>query len=178
MILRGLLQSVLISVGGVQACVKAFPQSLPLSRTVTLSRLKCNIRTGSSNNTDIKNIPVNLLHLFVLSLCSVYLCSADIFGSIIIPAHAEHILCAVVELREAIELTIAVVNGRLVDTIKGRLGHIGAVEKWLQNLPTLVKVSCASQMEPLRGWTDLILQVCGQARVQKGRLCRLTDMLI
>lgn len=99
--------------------------------------------------------------VLVVFLCSVYLCSPDIFGSIIIPAHAEHILRTVVELREAIELTIAVVNGRLVDTIKGGLGVIGAVEKGLQNLPALVKVSCASQMEPLCGWTDLILQVCG-----------------
>lgn len=97
----------------------------------------------------------------VVFLCSIYLGSLGIFGSVIVPSHAEHILRAVVELREAVELTIVVVNGRLVDATEGGLGVIGAVEERLDNQPTLVKVSCTSQMEPLRRWTNLILQVCG-----------------
>lgn len=99
------------------------------------------------------------MRVHVNVLCSIYLGSSGIFGSVIIPAHAEHILRAVVELREAIELAIVVVNGRLVDTTERGLGVIGAIEERLENLPTLVKVSCASQMEPLRRWADLILQV-------------------
>lgn len=90
-----------------------------------------------------------------------YLSCLGIFRSVIIPAHAQHILRAVVELREAVELTVAVVNGRLVDTTEGGSGLIGAVEEWLENLATLVKVSCAPQIELLRRWTNLILQVCG-----------------
>ncbi len=92
---------------------------------------------------------------------SIYLGSPGILGSVIIPAHAQHVLRAVVELREAVELAVAVVNGWLVDTAEGGLGLVGAVEERLENLSTLVKVSCASQMELLCRWTDLILQVCG-----------------
>lgn len=99
------------------------------------------------------------VHLIFLS--SIYLGCLGIFGSIIIPAHAQYILCAVVELREAIELTIVVVDGGLVHTTEGGVGLIGVVEEWLENLPTLLKVSCASQIEPLGRWTNLILQVCG-----------------
>lgn len=97
----------------------------------------------------------------VNSLHCIYLGSPGILWSVIIPAHAQHILRAVVELREAVELTVAVVNGRLVDATEGGLGLVGAVEERLQNLPTQVKVPGASQVELLRRWTDLILQVCG-----------------
>lgn len=97
----------------------------------------------------------------VIFQCSIYLGSPGIFGSVIVPAHAQHILRAVVELRKAVKLTVAVVNGWLVDTTQGGLGLIGAVEERLENLSTLVKVSCASQMELLCGWTNLILQVGG-----------------
>lgn len=56
-----------------------------------------------------------------------HLGSLGVLRSIIISTHAQHILHAVVELREAIELTVAVVNCRLVDAIEGGLGVIGAV---------------------------------------------------
>lgn len=46
-------------------------------------------------------------------------------------------------------MTVNVVNVRLVDTIQGGLGLVSAVEERLQNEATLVKVSCASQMELL-----------------------------
>ena len=114
---------------------------------------------------------------WVIFLCGTYLSRLCIFWSIIIPAHAQHILRAVVEFREAIELTVAVVNGRLVDTTEGGVGLICVVEERLENLATPVKVSCASQMELLCRWTNLILQVCGQTRVQEGRLCCLTNLL-
>lgn len=117
-----------------------------------------------------KSVLANLLN-------RIYLGSSGIFGSIIIPAYPEHILRAVVELGEAVELTIDVVNGGLVDTTEGGLGLIGAVEEGLENLPTLVKVSCASQVETLCRRTNLILQVCGETRVQEGRLSGLTNML-
>lgn len=84
-----------------------------------------------------------------MQLCRVYLGSPGIFGSVIVPAHTQHVLCAVVELREAVELTVAVINVWLVDTIERGLGLIGTVEERLENLSTLVKVSCASQIELL-----------------------------
>lgn len=97
----------------------------------------------------------------LIILGSIYLGCLGVFGSIIIPAHAQYILRAVVELREAIELAVVVVDGGLVHTAEGGMGLIGVVEEWLKNLPTLFKVSCASQIEPLGRWTNLILQVCG-----------------
>ncbi|TNN74295.1 hypothetical protein EYF80_015538 [Liparis tanakae] len=83
----------------------------------------------------------------------------------------------VVELGEAVELTVGVVDGRLVDAAEGRQGLVGAVEERLQDLSTLVKVSGASHMQLLRRWTDFILQVCGKTRVQEGRLRGLTHTL-
>lgn len=110
-------------------------------------------------------------------LCGIHLGSPGILGGVVIPAHAQHILRAVVELREAVELTVVVVDGWLVDTVEGRLGLVGAVEERLENLSALVKVPRASQMELLRGRTNLILQVCGQTRIQEGGLCCLANML-
>lgn len=92
---------------------------------------------------------------------SIYLGSPGVLGSVVIPAHAQHVLRAVVELREAVELTVAVVDGWLVDTTEGGLGLVGAVEERLENLSTLVKVSGASQVELLCRRTNLILEVCG-----------------
>lgn len=103
------------------------------------------------------------------------LCSAGVLGSVVGAADAQHILCAVVELREAIELAPVVVDGRLVHPAEGGPGVIGAVQEGLQNLPTPVKVSGASQVEPRR--THFILKVCGQTRVQQRSLRRLTNML-
>lgn len=113
------------------------------------------------NKSLIKCNPSCFMGVRVISICSIYLCSLGIFGGVVIPAHAEHVLRAVVELREAVELTVAVVNVGLVDTTERGLSLVGAVEERLENLPAQVKVSCASQMEPLRRWSDLILQVGG-----------------
>lgn len=114
-----------------------------------------------ANKSLIKGSLSCLMGVHVVSICSIYLCSLGIFGGVIIPAHAEHILRAVVELREAVELTVVVVNVGLVDTTERGLSLVGAVEERLENLPAQVKVSCASQMEPLCRWSDLILQVGG-----------------
>jgi len=110
-------------------------------------------------------------------LCWIYLGSVGILGSVVVPSHAQHILRAVVELREAVELTVGVVDGGLVDAAEGAQGLVGAVEERLQNLSALVKVSRASQMQLLRRWTDFIPQVCGKTRVQEGRLCGLAHTL-
>lgn len=87
------------------------------------------------------------------------LCSPGVLGGVVGATNAQHVLGAVVELREAIELTPVVVDGRLVHPAEGGQGVIGAVEEGLEDQPTPVKVSGASQMEPRR--TDLILKVCG-----------------
>lgn len=87
------------------------------------------------------------------------LCSAGVLGSVVGATNAQHILCAVVELREAIEVTPVVVDGRLVHPTEGGLGVTGVVEEGLENLPTLVKVSGASHMKPRR--TNFILKACG-----------------
>lgn len=108
---------------------------------------------------------------------TVTLGSVGILGSVVVPSHAQHILRAVVELREAVELTVGVVDGGLVDAAEGAQGLVGAVEERLQNLSALVKVSRASQMQLLRRWTDFIPQVCGKTRVQEGRLCGLAHTL-
>lgn len=88
-----------------------------------------------------------------------YLRSLGILSRIVIPANAQHILGAVVEFREAIELTTVIIDCRLVHATEGGLGLIGAVEEWLENLSALVEVSRASQMKPRR--TNFILKVCG-----------------
>lgn len=102
-----------------------------------------------------------MLHRTRCGSSSIYLGSLGIFGSVIISAHAQHVLCAVVELREAVELTVAVVDGWLVDATEGGQGLVSAIEERLENLSALVEVSCASQIELLCRRTDFILQVCG-----------------
>lgn len=92
---------------------------------------------------------------------SAHLCCLGVFGGVIIPAHAEHVLRAVVELREAVELAVGVVNAGLVDATKRGLSDVGAVEERLEDLSALVKVPCSSQVKSLRGWSNLILQVSG-----------------
>lgn len=90
-----------------------------------------------------------------------HLSSLGVFGGVVVPAHAEHVLRAVVELREAVELAVAVVDAGLVDAAEGGLRVVGAVEERLEDLSALVKVPRASQVESLRGRPDLVLQVSG-----------------
>lgn len=90
-----------------------------------------------------------------------HLSGLGVFGGVVVPAHAEHVLRAVVELREAVELAVAVVDAGLVDAAEGSLRVVGAVEKRLEDLSALVKVPRASQVESLRGRPDLVLQVSG-----------------
>lgn len=104
-----------------------------------------------------------------------YLRSLGVLSRIVIPANAQHILGAVVEFREAIELAPVVVDGRLVHTTEGGLGLVGAVEEGLENLSALIEVSRASQVKP--GRANFILKVCGQTRVQHRSIRCLTDML-
>lgn len=85
--------------------------------------------------------------------------SLGVFGSVIIPSNAQHVLRAVVELREAVELAVGVIDGRLVDSAEGSEGLVGAVEERLQDLSALGKGSGASQMQLLRRWTNFIQQV-------------------
>lgn len=63
----------------------------------------------------------------------IYLCCLGVFGGIIIPTHAQHILCTVVELREAIKLAVVVAYHWLIDAAEGGLGVVGAVEERLEN---------------------------------------------
>ena len=101
-----------------------------------------------------------MIHRTRCDLSTIYLGSLGIFGSVIISAHAQHVLRAVIELGEAVELTVAVVDGRLVDATEGGQGLVSAVEERLENLSALVEVPRASQIELLCRRTDFILQVC------------------
>lgn len=108
---------------------------------------------------------------------AVYLGSLGIFGSVIVSAHAQHVLCAVVELGETKELAVVEVNGRLEDAVQRRRSLIGAVEKGLKPKSAPVKVARAEHVELLFRGADLIPQVCGETGVRQGGLFRLADML-
>lgn len=88
-----------------------------------------------------------------------HLCGLGVFGGVVIAAHAQHVLRAVVELGEAVELAVAVVDAGLVDATQGRLSVVGAVEERLEDLSAQVKVPRAPQVEPLRWGSNLVLQV-------------------
>lgn len=110
-------------------------------------------------------------------MVNIYLGSRGIFGSIVIPTHTQNVFCAVIELREAIELAVAVVYCRLVHAVEGAMSVVGAVQEGLENLSALVKVSRASQIQLLRRCPNLIFQVSGKTRIRQRRLCCLTKML-
>lgn len=93
--------------------------------------------------------------------CSAHLGGLGVFGGIVITAHAEHVLRAVVELGEAVELAVAVVDAGLVDAAQRRASVVGAVKERLEDLSAQVKVPCASQVESLRWGSDLVLQISG-----------------
>lgn len=93
------------------------------------------------------------VHLYV------YLSSLCIFRGVVISTHAQNVLHAVEELREAIKLAVGVIDDGLVDAAQRRLSAIGAVKEGDKNLPTLVEVARSPQMELLSSRTDLILQV-------------------
>lgn len=65
---------------------------------------------------------------------SAHLCGLGVFGGVVIAAHAEHVLRAVVELGEAVELAVAVVDAGLVDAAQGGLSVVCAVEERLEDL--------------------------------------------
>lgn len=75
-----------------------------------------------------------------------YLCSIDIFGGVVISAHTQHILCAVVKLREAIELAVGEVDRGLVDAIQRGVGLVGAVEEGLKLQAALLEISTPTQV--------------------------------
>lgn len=88
---------------------------------------------------------------------SAYFCGLGVLGGVVIATHAEHVLRAVVELGEAVELAVAVVDAGLVDAAQRRLSVVGAVEEWLEDLSAQVKVPCASQVESLGWGSNLVL---------------------
>lgn len=65
-------------------------------------------------------------------LC-IHLGCLGVFGGTVVSTHAQHVLCTVVELREAIKLAVVVVDHWLIDATDGGLGVIGAVEERLEN---------------------------------------------
>lgn len=154
----------------------------------TLSNLKCSFNLSWPISVSglklyklyawaAKKKRYNLLDSINKFSYSVYLGGSGIFRSIIIPAHTQHVLHAVVELWKAIKLAVAVVNRWLVDAAQGRLGVIGSVEERLENPSALVEVSRPPKVEPLRRRSDLIQQVGGETRVQQGRLGCFANML-
>lgn len=70
-----------------------------------------------------------------------YLSSVRIFGGVVASSYTQHVFSTVVKLREAIELAVGEVNGRLIDSIERCVGVIGVVEEWLEQYATAFKVS-------------------------------------
>lgn len=99
-----------------------------------------------------------------------YLSSIGIFGGVVVSSHAQHVFSTVVKLREAVELAVGEVDGRLVDSVKRCVGVIGAVEERLEQQTAALEVSCATQVHPLVLRTQLILQVSWQTGVEDGRV--------
>lgn len=120
---------------------------------------------------------INTINIYIFLSRLIYLGCLGVFGGIIIPTHAQHVFCTVIELREAIKLAVVVGYCWLIDTAEGGLGVVGAVEERLKNESALVKVSRSSQVEPLLGRSNLILQVRGETGVWERRLGCLANML-
>lgn len=108
---------------------------------------------------------------------SVHLSSVGIFGGVVVSSHAQYIFSTVIELREAVELAVGEVDGRLVDSIQWCVGVVGAVEEWLEQQMAAVEVSSASQVNSLVLRTHLILEVSWQTGFEDGRVCALSLML-
>ncbi len=111
------------------------------------------------------------------SKMSVHLSSFGIFGGVVVSSDAQHIFSTVVELREAVELAVGEVDGRLVDSVQRCVGVVGAVEERLEQQTAAVEVSSASQVNSLVLRTHLILAVSWQTGVEDGRVCALSLML-
>lgn len=86
-----------------------------------------------------------------------HLCSTGVLCGVVVAPHAQHILGAVVELREAVELAVVEVDGWLVDAIEGGVRLIGAVQKRLQEQAARVKVSGSADVDPLARRTHFVL---------------------
>lgn len=83
---------------------------------------------------------------------------------------AQHILGAVEELGEAIELTVAKVNGCFVGPHQGGLAAVGPSQEGLQQLCTGWPVPSSPHKQGLSTPHHCIFQPHGQAGVQEGHL--------
>lgn len=86
-----------------------------------------------------------------------HLCSSGVLCGIVVTTHAKHILSAIIELREAVELAVLEVDGWLVDAIEGGVGLVGAVQEWLQEQAARIEVSSSAYVDPLAHRTYFVL---------------------
>lgn len=97
-----------------------------------------------------------------------HLCSFGELGGAVIAAHPQHILGAVIELGEAIELAALELQGGLEDAVQGALPLAGSVEQRPQQLPALLEVAGAAQVQRQPGLLQLLARLPWQARVRDG----------
>lgn len=96
-----------------------------------------------------------------------HLCSSGELGSAVIAPHAQHILSAVVKLRESVEFAVLEVHGGLEDAVQGALGAVGSVQEGLQQLPAQLEVAGATQVQGEPVLLQLIPRIPGQAGIQE-----------
>lgn len=91
--------------------------------------------------------------------------------------NAQHILCTVKKLGEAIELAVVEVNWRLVDAIQRGLAGVGASQQRAQHCHSGRPVSFAPDMQDLAVSLHHVCEAHGQARVQE-RIVRTQTCLL
>lgn len=96
-----------------------------------------------------------------------YLSSLGKCWPVVAATDAQHILCAVKKLREAIELAVVEVNWRLVNAIQRGLAGVGAGQQGAQHRPTSGPVPLSSDMQDLAVPLHHICQSHRQTGVQK-----------
>lgn len=96
-----------------------------------------------------------------------YLSSLGKCWPVVAATDAQHILRAVKELRETVELAVVEVNRWLVDAIQGGLAGVRASQQGAQHCPTSGPVSFSSDMQHLAVPLHHIGESHGQARIQK-----------
>lgn len=97
----------------------------------------------------------------------IYLSSLGKCWPMIAATNAQHILCTVKKLREAVELAVVEVNWRLIDAIEWGLAGVGASQQGAQHCPTRHPVSSSSDMQDLAVPLHHICESHRQAGIQK-----------
>lgn len=97
-----------------------------------------------------------------------YLSSLGKCWPVVAATNAQHVLGAVEELREAIELAVVEVDWGLVNAIQGGLAGVGAGQQGAQHRPTSSPVSLSSDVKDLAVPLHHICEAHRQAGVQEG----------